>query len=415
MDETKILERLFSKYKAEELMNIIKEQKFEQKIKNFSEEEILILKKLFEGYKKAKKEIKKEIFTFKETFRFSTRSEVSKARIDTLKKIKVNFNTILDSTAGIGLATLFFSKYFKKVYSVEIDYLRYLFLKKNLEYYNIKNVEAYNLNVKSQEAKKIIEKADLIFVDPERIESNKKRFLEENKPELNFFLNLKKNFLYELSPRIDLKEIYFNLKNYFETKNSFIELFSKNQRHSRTTFYHFKNKNFNFNIIVKNEFLEEEKGTFNNNFNYDYDNFDFEKKFLLDIDNTLLKSTLIEQFVKKLERKFKENLLLYFDNKRLLSSVNNVKVFLDEDTKLETYENIPFTNVRKIIKIVDVKSNVLELKKEIKKINDFKKLILKFSIDEKEYYNFVNKIRKSEEGNINVYLYKIKDKYIIAV
>ncbi len=423
IEEIKILKELFSKYKAKDLLNIIKNLYEKKSIKeSFTIKEHTVLEKLKEGYKKAKKE-GFELFTFKETFRFSTRKEISKIRIDTLKKNKCIFESILDSTAGIGLATIFFSNYFKKVYAVEIDILRFLFLKKNLELYNIKNVEAYNYNITSKKAKSIIEKAKILFVDPERIEKNKKRFLEENKPELSFFLNLKKNFLYELSPRIRLEEVYEKLKIFFDKKNIFLELFSKNNRHSRTTLYYFKDKNLNFNIQIKNEFLEEIKGKYKYNLKYDFkkqNNF-FEKKFLLDIDTIILKSTLFEEYKKILEKKLEENKKLkekseenfFSDDKRLLYFTNNIKENFDKDTKINFYTvKIPFSNIKRIIKVT---KNFEELKKTIEKIEDFKRIILKLPIEEKEYYTFVNKIRKSSTGNINVYLYKIKNFYIIAI
>ncbi len=415
-EEVNILKNLFSKYTAKELLKIILEEKKE----SFTLKEYNIFLKLKEGYKKAKKE-GFEIFTFKETFRFSTRNEISKVRIDTLKKNNCVFETILDSTAGIGLASIYFSKYFKKVYSVEIDILRYLFLKKNLELYNIKNVEAYNYDIKSREAKKLLEKAKIIFVDPERIEKNKERFLEENTPELKFFLNLKKPFFYELSPRIKIKEVYSKLKEEFETKQYFLELFSKNNRHSRTTLYCLKQKK-DFNIQIKNEYLEEIKGNYNENFKINFkstnkkNEYKNEYKYLLDIDTIILKSTLIEEYKKVLEEKLEEKILdenFYYDGKRLLYFTNKIKKSIDEDTKIEYYiTKIPFTNIKKIVGITKEKN---DLKKIVERIKDFNRLILKFSIKEEEYYSFVNSIRKSEKGNIKVYLYKIGEEYIITI
>ncbi len=412
MEEIKILKKLFSNYTAKELLKIIREEKKE----SFTVEEYNIIEKLKEGYKKAKKE-GFEIFTFKETFRFSTRKEVSKIRIDTLKKNNCVFESILDSTAGIGLATIEFSKHFKKVYSVEIDELRFLFLKKNLELYNIKNVEAYNYDIKSEKAKELLEKTKMIFVDPERIENNKERFLEENKPELNFFIKLKKPFLYELSPRIKIKEIYEKLEEQFETKEYFLELFSKNNRHSRTTLYYLKQKK-DFNIQIKNEYLEELKGNYKENFTVNFGSIDkkiYEKNFLLDIDNIILKSTLLEEYKKILEEKLREKILdenFYYDGKRLLYFTNKIKMNFDEDTKIEYYDvKIPFTNIRRIIKTTREEK---VLKETIKKIKDFKRIILKFPIKDEEYYKFVNSIRKSETGNTNIYIYKIGEEYIIA-
>lgn len=54
--------------------------------------------------------------------------------------------SIIDSTAGIGGNTINFSKYFSKVYAIEINNTHYNVLNNNIVSLNIKNIETYNNN-----------------------------------------------------------------------------------------------------------------------------------------------------------------------------------------------------------------------------------------------------------------------------
>jgi 16S rRNA G966 N2-methylase RsmD len=56
----------------------------------------------------------------------------------------VNNNIIIDCTAGLGGNTFSFSKYFKKVISIEIDKDRFTMLKDNIIYHNLYNIRFYN-------------------------------------------------------------------------------------------------------------------------------------------------------------------------------------------------------------------------------------------------------------------------------
>ena len=57
-----------------------------------------------------------------------------------------NNNKILDGTAGLGGNVFSFSKYFKYVRAIELNYNRYLMLQNNIKAYNLNNVSVYNGN-----------------------------------------------------------------------------------------------------------------------------------------------------------------------------------------------------------------------------------------------------------------------------
>jgi tRNA/tmRNA/rRNA uracil-C5-methylase (TrmA/RlmC/RlmD family) len=68
--------------------------------------------------------------------------------IDFLKSKKINSNeiSIIDGTAGIGGNSINFSKYFKKVHSIEINKTHYDVLNNNIKALSINNIEIYNNN-----------------------------------------------------------------------------------------------------------------------------------------------------------------------------------------------------------------------------------------------------------------------------
>lgn len=94
-----------------------------------------------------------------------TSNEIVHLIIEYLTKEKIDYklSTIIDATAGVGGDTISFSFHFKKVYSIEINSIRYSFLVNNLNIYNIKNVVTYNNSYLD-----IINNlnADVIFLDP---------------------------------------------------------------------------------------------------------------------------------------------------------------------------------------------------------------------------------------------------------
>lgn len=64
---------------------------------------------------------------------------------------KIGYNSILmDGTAGIGGNSISFSKFFKKVISIELDSQRFNMLKHNLNIFNINNVISINDNFLNQ-------------------------------------------------------------------------------------------------------------------------------------------------------------------------------------------------------------------------------------------------------------------------
>ncbi len=80
-----------------------------------------------------------------------------------------NNTIIIDGTAGVGGDTANFSKKFKKVYSFELNYDTFTLLQKNIQKFNIINVELYNddfINL-FYNYNELLELTPIIYIDPQ--------------------------------------------------------------------------------------------------------------------------------------------------------------------------------------------------------------------------------------------------------
>ena len=340
---------------------------------------------LVEGYKRAKKEKQDDIFTTKEAFRFATRKEAMQPRLRRI--VTENPEIIADAAAGIGLAAMEFSRICERVICFEIDALKCLLIEKNMALYGIKNYSVYNLDSTSDDAKEIMNDADVIFVDPQRISGAIVRKIEENVPALEHFIkNFKRKMIsYEISPRIDVKDIDYGCE---------VELYSEKRRHARTTLYFSEDDERIMRAVNDNS--EEIEGSYS-----DYD-FSSEKdilnavkegKELFDIDETVMKAGLLNN--------------IYDMGVNAIAIAGNAIIGIDGSK-----EKIPFCIPRKVISKSDKLSG---LNGSASKIEDFGRVILRYSVSQDDYWKEAEKVRKSGSGKINVYVYSIAGKFIAAI
>lgn len=79
---------------------------------------------------------------------------------------KISNLVITDITAGVGGNVLNFAKYFKYVNAIEINKLRYEYLKHNISLYGFENVNCYNINSLSLTLTSDLIRQDIVFFDP---------------------------------------------------------------------------------------------------------------------------------------------------------------------------------------------------------------------------------------------------------
>ncbi len=85
--------------------------------------------------------------------------------------LKYNINSlktsIIDYTAGVGGNVLSFSKYFKKVFGIELSKIRSEYLENNVQVYGFKNIQVFNESSLDFNENKLSEiNPSVVFVDP---------------------------------------------------------------------------------------------------------------------------------------------------------------------------------------------------------------------------------------------------------
>jgi 16S rRNA G966 N2-methylase RsmD len=140
--------------------------------------------------------------------------------------------SIIDATAGIGGNTINFSKYFSKVYAIEINNIHYDVLNNNINALLIKNVEIY-LNNFLTIIDKFSKKSTIFFLDPPWGGNSYKNYkyfnLKIGKLQLYAVLNI----LYDNNYKYVILKAPFNLNLsivYANIKYKNMNVFSNNKK-----------------------------------------------------------------------------------------------------------------------------------------------------------------------------------------
>ncbi|OYT31187.1 hypothetical protein B6U93_04000 [Candidatus Woesearchaeota archaeon ex4484_78] len=134
--------------------------------------------------KQDKELIGENIFEYNEQEkRFGTPKIIAEYRA---KKLKCN--TILEVGCGTGFQTAAFAKTCKKVIGIDIDKEKIKKAKKNMQKLGITNAEFITGDILDENIQAKIPKTDIIFLDPERPPQEKKRNINNIKPNINKFL-----------------------------------------------------------------------------------------------------------------------------------------------------------------------------------------------------------------------------------
>lgn len=146
-------------------------------------------------------------------------SEIIKKFLNS-ENIDISNKTIIDATSGIGGNTISFSKYFLKVYAIEINNTHYNVLNNNLQALSIDNVFTYNDNFLDIINNNIIN-SDTFFLDPPWGGKSYKNFkyfnLKIGKLSIYTIINLlfdyKFKYVFLKAPyNLNLSPIYANIK-----------------------------------------------------------------------------------------------------------------------------------------------------------------------------------------------------------
>jgi 16S rRNA G966 N2-methylase RsmD len=315
-----------------------------------------------------------------EDLRFSTPEIIADYRAKKLKCKK-----IVDLCSGIGSQTIAFSKYCDSVLAIELDERKVRYSEENfIAFENIRLIAGDVLNPEIIEQVKKF-KPDILFCDPERLSTEEERNIYSIKPDIKKLLlvysKITHNICLEMPPQIDINKLK-------ELGDFEVEYLSFNKKLNRLNlcFGNLKKSNVSVVDVISGIRLEKRLEKLK------VEKSSFPLKYVYELGSAVIKSGLENEFILKTRSKILEG----FDrNKLLLTSSNEYKGELLELCNF--YE------------FLDTASNFEVLRTKLNS-NNIKKVVIKYSINPKEYWRERNKIEKGLKGKNQAVLFQRDNK-----
>ena len=317
-----------------------------------------------------------------EDLRFATPIDVANYRAKRLK-----CNRIVDLCSGIGIQAGAFAKTCKEVLAIEIDERKVEFAKKNFK--SVKNLNFEVGDVLSEEIIEMISKfkPNIIFCDPERLAQEKERNIESIQPDIKklikVYSKITPNLCIEMPPRIDIEKLN-------ELGNSEKEYLSVDNKLNRLDIYFGDLKKDDISVVdvfsemrvVDNK--DKKSKTTKELLNYVYE-----------VSEAVIKAGLINE-------------LASFVCADVLEGTEKNKVLL---TSKE-----PSLELGVLARCYDILSITLRFEEinQVLKKNNFGKVVIKYSIDPKDYWKERNVVERNLFGKREAVVFKINSKYVIC-
>ncbi|MFH0752634.1 MAG: class I SAM-dependent methyltransferase [archaeon] len=310
------------------------------------------------------------LFMTLEDLRFATNNKVAKYRAKRLA-----CNTLVEIGCSIGAQTIEFAKTCKKVIAVDVDKRKIRYAQLNLK--KFKNVEL----ICSDGLKLKLDKADIIFCDPERAPGAKKRVLTEFKPDIHELIKkyskITKDFCIEIPPQtqeidIDCEREYVSVDGELNRLNLYLGAL-KSSETSAVVLPFFARLEGQPNLP---QLTSTDIST-----------------YLYEINEAVVKAQLIDVLAAMLEKET----FLYKKDYKFLTSKDKI-------------DSLFFKNSFKVIaNLKNKKDAITELQK-----NKFGKVILRQNIGPKDYWNERKKYENKLTGNKIAHLFVNKNFYLIC-
>jgi hypothetical protein len=318
--------------------------------------------------------------------RFATPVEVASYRARRLK-----CKVIVDLCSGIGIQSGAFAKTCGEVYSFEIDERKVEYSKKNFK--DFKNLKFEVGNVLSNEVIEKVKKIgpDVIFCDPERLPSEKERNLDSIKPDvfklLEVYSEICPNICLEIPPQID--------KDKLDKLGSMEkEYLSFNNKLNRLDLYFGNLKKADISVIdaVSEEMVS---SLSNSKENSKFVKTNKTSKYIYEISTAVAKAGLESEFANEISG-------------NIVSGSEKNKILITSD-KLDK----KFRSLSKIFEVIGANDRFNEV---IDTLIRFKigKVVVKYSVDPKDYWKERNKYENLLHGNSEAVLFLVDKKYVIC-
>jgi hypothetical protein len=387
----------YSKERIEHFLNLandLLEKKLSDKeiLKELSPElkENFELSREFLDIAKARKRAKESKYKFSEAkyfnskdLRFSTPKEIADYIAERLK-----CDIIIDLCSGIGAQSFSFSKQCKKVYSVEINKDRFIYAKNN---FPEKNIQFINGDVLSEKIINQIKetKPNIIFCDPERLESEIERNLDSIKPNIKqlieTYLKISPNICIELPPQIDFDKLK-ELKGLGDFEAEYL---SFNNKLNRLHLYFGNLKKSEVSVVDVSGVRIERFGKSLEKVN-NQNKVNKPLKYLYEATTAIIKAGLENEFAQKI-------------NAKTLYS-NKTKLLLTSDSLSQSEEAKKLSKIYKILGYSDNFKGIIKILNN----NKIGKVVIKKKVSPEEYWNERKKYEKQLFGKKQACLFSVK-------
>ena len=311
-----------------------------------------------------------------EDIRWATPEVVAAYRAERLK-----CKVIADIGCGIGFQSFAFAKTCKKVYAVEIDKEKIALAEKNARALGIKNIEFILGDALSEIVLKQLQEVEIVFCDPERLPEESKRSVGTIKPSIPELLkkygSITENMVIEFPPQItdipfDCEKEYVSVDGALNRLNLYFGKLGKCERSA---------------VILpgKEKLCSDEEAALEETEDLG--------EYLYEADPAVVKASLLNELSQNTKTR------LYHSGKA---------VFFTSDKKIKSSF---FKNSFKVIEVC--KQEEHEIIAALHK-HDAGKVILRISVDPKEYWNVRKNIESKLKGTKTYALIHIADAAVIV-
>ncbi|RLI89855.1 MAG: SAM-dependent methyltransferase [Archaeoglobales archaeon] len=315
--------------------------------------------------------------------RYSTPETIAEYRAKRLK-----CDVMADVSCGVGGQLIFFAKYCRKVYGVELNPRRAVIAALNAMVMELKNVEIISGDALSDDAVAMVRDAEVVFSDPSRPPEEDVRTLDSLEPNplkvVEKYRKITDKIAFELPPQMPPERVDMYLKGEKEYT-------SLNFKLNRLALY----MNELAECKVSAVSLPSEERVTNEDEKVKIKTTEKIKTFLYEVDTTVVKAGLLENLIGKIGL---EAELLKEDKRRTLITSN-------EDA------NSAFLRKYEVLDVVSFEKQAI--KKALKEAGAGK-VTLRFSLPPSEYWHIRKKFENELTGDRWVHLFRVGNTAIVV-
>lgn len=299
------------------------------------------------------------------------------------KRLKTGI--IADLSCGIGIQSLYFSKFSDMVYAFDINAKRLEYAKKNAKLFNRNNIVFINRSAYDAESVSFAKDADIIFSDPARAKNQITQQLQNLSPDPIEILKLYKdndNIAFDIPVQIPEDRFKFECEKEFVSVNGEI---------LRQSIYFGSLRECEKSAMI---LPGENRLCYDHNVDRAFEIAENVGSYIYEIDPAITYAFLVPEIIKR----YKLN-ILESSKKRTLGTLDSL------------ITSPFFKHIFIVREICDF--NNFTIKDALLK-NDARSVILKFKISDSEYWPFRTFLEKNLHGSRILYLFKLLDKAVLA-